>query len=56
LTPHSALAEANRSPAVETLLGVWREIQIEEQRILEELTLAELVRRSQQTNALSYQI
>ncbi len=56
LTPHSALAEANRSPAVETLLGVWREVQIEEQRILEDLTLAELIRRSQHTNALSYQI
>jgi Rrf2 family protein len=56
LTPRSALAEANRSPAVETLLGVWREIQLEEHRLLEELTLAELIRRSQQTNALSYQI
>jgi Rrf2 family protein len=56
LTPRSALAEANRSPAVETLLSVWREIQAEEQRLLEELTLAELIRRSQQTNALSYQI
>jgi Rrf2 family protein len=56
LTPRSALAEAHRSPAVETLLGVWREIQAEEQRLLEALTLAELIRRSQQTNALSYQI
>jgi len=56
LTPRPALAEANRSPAVETLLSVWREIQAEEQRLLEELTLAELIRRSQQTNALSYQI
>ncbi len=56
LTPRSALAEANRSPAVETLLSVWREIQAEEHRLLEELTLAELIRRSQQTNALSYQI
>jgi hypothetical protein len=35
---------------------VWREIQAEEQRILEQLTLAELVRRTQETNALTYQI
>jgi Rrf2 family protein len=46
----------NRTPAVSTLLSVWREIHAREQRMLEELTLAELVRRSQQTNALSYQI
>ncbi|HVS38199.1 MAG TPA: Rrf2 family transcriptional regulator [Gemmataceae bacterium] len=56
LTPRSALAEANRSPAVQTLLAVWREIQTEEQRLLEQLTLAELLRRAQQSNALSYQI
>ena len=56
LTPRSALAEANRSPAVQVLLGVWREIQTEEQRLLEQLTLSELVRRAQQTDALTYQI
>ena len=56
LTPRSALAEANRSPAVQALLSVWREIQTEEQRLLEELTLSELVRRAQQTDALTYQI
>ena len=56
LTPHSALAEANRSPAVQALLAVWREIQSEEQRLLEQLSLAELIRRTQQTNSLSYQI
>jgi Rrf2 family protein len=56
LTPRSALAEANRSPAVQALLAVWREIQSEEQRLLEQLSLAELIRRTQQTNSLSYQI
>jgi Rrf2 family protein len=56
LTPRSALPEANRSPAVQTLLGVWREVQSEEQRLLQELSLAELIRRAQQGNALSYQI
>jgi Rrf2 family protein len=56
LTPRSALKEDNRSPAVQTLLGVWRDIQEEEQRLLEDLTLAELLRRSRQSNSLSYQI
>jgi Rrf2 family protein len=56
LTPRSALGEGNRSPAVQALLGVWRELQAEEQRRLEKLTLAELLRRAQQTNELSYQI
>ena len=56
LAPRSALGETNRSPAVSALLSVWREIQAKEQRLLEELTLAELLRRSQQTSAVSYQI
>jgi Rrf2 family protein len=43
------------SPVVEALLGVWREIQAEEQRLLERMTMAELLRRTQ-TNDLMYQI
>jgi Rrf2 family protein len=56
LSPRSALTGANRTPAVEVLLGVWREIQIAEKRMLERLTLAELLRRTQQRSALTYQI
>ncbi len=57
LVPRSALDEMNRrSSAVDALLGVWRDIWAEEQRALEQLSLAERLRRSQQTNALSYQI
>jgi len=56
LTPRSALGESNRSPAVSALLSVWRDVQIKELQLLEELTLAELIRRTQQTNSLSYQI
>ena len=56
LTPRSALPEDTRSPLVGALLTVWREVQTEEQRHLERLTLAELLRRSQQSNSLSYQI
>ena len=44
------------SPAVDAIHGVWKEIQTEEQRILAKLSLAELVRRTQQSNAFSYQI
>lgn len=56
LTPRSALSEINRSRASDVLLAVWKEIQLREQQLLESLTLAELLRRSEQTNALSYQI
>lgn len=55
--PRTALGDvAHHSPAVEALLSVWREIQAEEQRMLEKLSLAELLRRSQQGHALTYQI
>lgn len=56
LTPRSALTEINRSRASNVLLAVWKEIQLEEQKLLDNLTLAELLRRTEQTNALSYQI
>ncbi len=46
----------DHSPAVKALLSVWREIQAEEQRMLERLTLAELLHRIQQDDALTYQI
>jgi Rrf2 family cysteine metabolism transcriptional repressor len=44
------------SSAVRAIRSVWRELQDEEQRHLEELTLAELARRAQETSGLSYQI
>jgi Rrf2 family protein len=44
------------SAAKQAIHSVWREIQAEEQRVLEQLTLAELVRRTQETNAVTYQI
>ncbi|SRR5258707_1019633 len=56
LTPRSALGQAHRSPVVDTLLSVWREIQAAQQNMLEKLTLAELIRRTQQANGFSYQI
>ena len=55
-TPRSALGKERRSPAVGVLLGIWQEVQLEEQRALQRITLAELVRRIQEDHALSYQI
>jgi Rrf2 family protein len=56
LTPRSALGEANRTPVVGILLDVWHEIGVREQQTLEQLTLAELLLRARQSDALSYQI
>jgi Rrf2 family protein len=56
LAPRSALGEANRTPVVGALLGVWHDIQAREQRTLEQLSLAELLRRAHQSDAHSYQI
>ncbi|HEY7425074.1 MAG TPA: Rrf2 family transcriptional regulator [Gemmataceae bacterium] len=54
--PRSALSAARRSPAVGILLAIWQDVQAEEQRALQRISLAELVRRIQQDHALSYQI
>jgi Rrf2 family protein len=56
LTESTALSKSPRSPAVEALQAVWREIRAEEQRLLEKLSLAELIRRTEQGFALTYQI
>lgn len=55
-TPRSAPPGARRSPAVEAVQDVWREIQTEEQRMLEDCSLADLVRRVHRPSGLSYQI
>ena len=47
---------ADSSPVVKAVRSIWREIQIEEQRLLEECTLAELIRRAQTAGAYSYHI
>ncbi len=56
LAPRSALGEANRTPFVEAVLDVWRDLQRHEQQTLQSLSLAELLRRSRRSGALSYQI
>jgi Rrf2 family cysteine metabolism transcriptional repressor len=47
---------SSRSAAVKAVRTLWQEIDAEERRMLEELTLAELLRRAEDSGALSYQI
>ncbi len=54
--PMRTSVTGGHSPAVEAVHSVWKEIQAEQQRLLEELTLAELARRTRESNSLSYQI
>jgi Rrf2 family protein len=49
-------AAPGSSAAVQALRAVWNDIQAEEQRLLERISFAELVRKTQQTGAFSYQI
>jgi Rrf2 family protein len=44
------------SSAVRAVRSIWQELHAEEQRRLEELSLAELARRAHETSGLSYQI
>ncbi len=54
--PRTLTAVPGGSSAKQALRSVWAETQALEQRLLEEITFAELVRRTQADNALSYQI
>ncbi len=54
--PPSKLHKLVHTPAVDALLGAWREVVEEEQRVLERLTLAELLARAQKRDALTYHI
>jgi len=55
-TPRSETGTLAPSLAVQAVRNVWQRVQAHEQRLLEEVTLAELVRQTQQNSALSYQI
>jgi Rrf2 family protein len=50
------LVNVPRSPLVQAVRSVWHAIHAEEQRLLAEVSLAELVRRAQENSPLSYQI
>jgi Rrf2 family protein len=45
-----------RSATVQAVRSVWKDMQAEEKRHLESLDFAELLRRAQETHALTYQI
>jgi Rrf2 family protein len=47
---------SQRSTAVQAIRAVWKEVQAEEQRHLESLDFAELLRRTQESHSLTYQI
>jgi Rrf2 family protein len=53
---HSALTSLPQSLVVQTVREVWQEVTAEEQRILEQTTLADLVQRTQPGDVASYQI
>jgi Rrf2 family protein len=55
-SPPRSEAAGLPSPAFRAIRSVWKEIQVEQQRMLEEVTFADLVRQTQQTGELSYQI
>jgi Rrf2 family protein len=54
--PRSDPAALPPSTAIQAIRTVWQDIQAEEQRMLEEITLADLVRQTQRTQEPTYQI
>jgi Rrf2 family cysteine metabolism transcriptional repressor len=54
--PRADAAPLTPSSTVQAVRTVWREIQTEEQRMLERVTLADLVQQIEHTNEASYQI
>jgi Rrf2 family cysteine metabolism transcriptional repressor len=52
----SALEELNRSLSIDAVIQALRDVQTQTERLLEEITLEDLIRRAQQKNVLSYQI
>jgi Rrf2 family cysteine metabolism transcriptional repressor len=52
----SALDSLPASPLVRALRGVWKDMQRVERRVLADITLADLARRTRETGALDFQI
>jgi DNA-binding IscR family transcriptional regulator len=51
-----AIEKLSRSNAVLAIRRVWKDVQAEEQRLLDSVDFAELLRRAQETHELTYQI
>jgi Rrf2 family protein len=49
-------AEEGVTAVVKTIRGVWDDLETARQRLLEQTTLSELVRRTEENYALTYQI
>ena len=56
LPARSSGSQPPQSLAFSTLRGIWRDVQVVQQQMLEQITLADLVRQTQESSALSYQI
>lgn len=54
-TNRSVLSDSH-TPAARTLMLVWKELQVEEQRLLDNLSLADVLRRSRASADLTYHI
>lgn len=52
----SALSSSPERPLIRTLQGVWQEVHQAEREVLENITLASLIRRAQQSGGLDFQI
>lgn len=55
-SPRPSPELSSASPIVQAVRAVWRDLQAEEHKLLEQTTLAEMLRRTQQTSVSSYQI
>lgn len=54
--PREEMGEFTSSLAVQALRSVWRDVQAAQDRLLAEISLADFVRRTQESQALTYQI
>lgn len=54
--PAAKIDNMPQTNAVQAIRALWRDVELAQRRLLEQTTLAELVRRSQESFALSYNI
>jgi Rrf2 family protein len=54
--PSRKIDNMPQTMAVQAVRALWRDVEISQRRLLEQITLAELVRRTQESFALSYNI
>jgi Rrf2 family cysteine metabolism transcriptional repressor len=52
----TALSGLPESPIIRMLQGIWRDVDLEERKILEAVTLAEIQKKAHETDVIFYQI